>query len=134
MYDEFFCELFYQLDNSLDNFEWENLVSEYFIEKLQRFTHDYGTITFVSSMLKRSVDMREDHYPKLSDLKFEVLNKSDVLIGLYRDEYYNYVDEKIETPSLKISFLKNKLGSLCMIDLPFDTSTRHLKESRIQSF
>jgi len=69
------------------------------------------------AQLNRDVEYRNDHRPILNDLRerSSLSQDADVVIGLYRDDYY---DEKSETPDkVEVIFLKNRHGDKGTVSL-----------------
>lgn len=69
------------------------------------------------SQLSRAPDQRTDHHPMLSDLRESgsIEQDADMVMFLYRDEYYNPESEKKNTVECMISKFRN--GSTCSVDL-----------------
>lgn len=74
----------------------------------------------VLSQLSRVVEYREDRRPILSDLKDSesLVHLADVIMFLYRDEYYNRDSERKGIAEVIVA--KNSMGSVGTIELGFD--------------
>ena len=69
------------------------------------------------SQLSRASESRQDKRPQLSDLRESgsIEQDADVVIGLYRDGYYN---QESETPNLaEAIILKNRKGEVGTVNL-----------------
>lgn len=75
----------------------------------------------ITSQLLREPDTRfktgQDPRPKLEDFKYsaEIIKDADMIMLLYRDDYYNPNSEKKNI--LEVNVAKNKNGSLGTIEL-----------------
>ena len=69
------------------------------------------------SQLSRAVEQRQDHRPMLSDLRESgaIEQDADIVMFLYRDDYYNKESEKKDIAEVIIA--KHRSGSLGTIDL-----------------
>ena len=92
---------------------------------LKKIAKENNCIVFISSQLSRALESRYDKRPMLSDLREsgDIENISDVVMFIYRDEYYKaYVDDKdyaLNKGKAEIIVAKNKLGAVCTIELLF---------------
>lgn len=81
---------------------------------LKRIAKENSVIIFVTSQLSRAVESRCDKRPLLSDLRESgaIENVSDVVIFLYRDEYYYSCDEDVlrKKGETEVIVAKNKFG------------------------
>lgn len=91
-------------------------------ERVQEFMRSWyeivrhsGAASLLACQLGRKVDERGDKRPQLSDAKqtSEIENKSETVIGLYRDHYY---DKSADPDEGEISVLKSKANGIP--DLP----------------
>ena len=95
---------------------------------LKQIAKENNCIIFISSQLSRALETRYDKRPMLSDLKEsgDIENISDVVIFIYRDEYYKcYADEEdynFKKGKAEIIVAKNKMGALATISLLFRSS------------
>lgn len=78
---------------------------------LQRIAKENGVIIFMTSQLSRAVENRLDKRPLLSDLRESgaIENISDVVIFLYRDDYYQKNDT-LKKGECEVIIAKNKFG------------------------
>ena len=76
------------------------------------------------SQLSRSVEMRAEKKPQLSDLRESgsLEQDADVVMFLYRDEYYNR-DDPTNANIAEVIVAKNRNGPTTAVRLHFDKST-----------
>ena len=92
---------------------------------LKQIAKENNCIVFISSQLSRALESRCDKRPMLSDLREsgDIENISDVVIFIYREEYYkcNFDDEDyaLNKGKAEIIVAKNKMGAVCTIELLF---------------
>lgn len=74
----------------------------------------------VLSQLSRAVESRADKHPQLSDLRDsgEIEEAADVVIGMYRDDYYN-PDTSLRPNIGELEILKHRGGPTGTVDLYF---------------
>lgn len=95
---------------------------------LKQIAKENNCIIFISSQLSRALETRYDKRPMLSDLKEsgDIENISDVVLLIYRDEYYKcYADDEdynFKKGKAEIIVAKNKMGALATISLLFRSS------------
>ncbi len=95
---------------------------------LKKIAKQNNCIIFILSQLSRALESRCDKRPMLSDLREsgDIENISDVVIFIYRDEYYKcYADEEdynFKKGKAEIIVAKNKMGALATISLLFRSS------------
>lgn len=95
---------------------------------LKKIAKENNCIIFILSQLSRALESRCDKRPMLSDLREsgDIENISDVVIFIYRDEYYKcYADEEdynFKKGKAEIIVAKNKMGALATISLLFRSS------------
>ena len=88
------------------------------IKELKRIAVDNDVIVVLLSQLSRAVEGRLDKRPMLSDLRNGSLLEeiSDVILMIYRDEYYN---PEPEYPSNEVIVEKNSMGPTGIVSLDF---------------
>lgn len=89
------------------------------IQEIKRIAIENNLIVIILSQISRRVESRNDHRPKLSDLKiFGSLEElSEVVLMLYRDNYYNF--EEDTKPCAEIIIRKNNFGDVGIINLNY---------------
>lgn len=97
------------------------------MKALKRIAKEYGVVIFIASQLSRAPESRCDKRPLLSDLRESgaIENISDVVIFLYRDEYYNSREEYDEfrpKGETEVIVAKNKFGACGSIHLTFKSN------------
>ncbi len=92
---------------------------------LKQTAKENDCIIFISSQLSRALETRYDKRPMLSDLREsgDIENISDVVMFIYRDEYYesyaNEEDYALNKGKAEIIIVKNKMGAVGTIELLF---------------
>lgn len=92
---------------------------------LKQTAKENNCIIFISSQLSRALETRYDKRPMLSDLREsgDIENISDVVLLIYRDEYYKAcVDDEdyaLNKGKAEIIIAKNKMGAVGTIELLF---------------
>ncbi|MBQ3640495.1 DnaB-like helicase C-terminal domain-containing protein [bacterium] len=94
---------------------------------LKHIAKDNNCMIFISSQLSRALECRCDKRPLLSDLRESgaIENISDVVLFIYRDEYYNLENDEysiINKGKAEIIAAKNRYGSVGIINLLFRPS------------
>lgn len=97
---------------------------EHIMKKLKEIAKENSCTVFITSQLSRALESRTDKRPMLSDLRESgaIENVSDVVMFIYRDEYYNqYNDENyfINRGKAEITVAKNKFGPVGTCTLLF---------------
>jgi len=80
------------------------------------------------SQLSRSVESRPDKRPILSDLRDSgsIEQDADVVMMLYRDDYYN--EDSEAQNELEVNVLKHRNGAIGRVSLFFDRSRMHFSD------
>ena len=89
---------------------------------LKELAKENDVTIIVTSQLSNKIEKRHNKRPLLVDLKnTESLEKvSDVVIFIYRDEYYNFdVNQEIKNGNAEIIVAKNKFGACGSVKLTF---------------
>jgi len=111
--------------------------------KIQKLSRKLGIPIICLSQLSRSVESRTNRQPMLSDLRSSGNIEQDaiVVIGLYRDDYYKYVDAKANNQAvapmdntLKFIILKNRDGEVGDIGRYVDVKTNRVADSEEELF
>ena len=94
------------------------------MKALKQIAKEYGVVIFIASQLSRAVESRCDKRPLLSDLRESgaIENISDVVIFLYRPEYYNFMeddDELRKKGEAEVIVAKNMFGTCGIIHTTF---------------
>lgn len=86
---------------------------------LKKIAKENNCIVFINSQLSRAIEIRCDKRPMLSDLREsgDIENISDVVMFIYRDEYYDA--DALNKGKAEIIIAKNKMGTVCTIELLF---------------
>ena len=105
------------------------------MKALKRIAKEYGVVIFIASQLSRAPESRYDKRPLLSDLRESgaIENISDVVIFLYRDEYYNSREEYDEfrpKGETEVIVAKNKFGACGSIRLTFKANIPKFYQDR----
>ena len=111
---------------------------EEIIKDLKRIAKENGVVIIIASQLSRAVENRYDKRPLLSDLRDSgsIENLSDVVIFLYRDEYYNFRenDELHPKGETEVIIAKNKFGACGYIYLTFKSNIPKFYQDRGANF
>ena len=91
------------------------------VQELKRIARETGIIFVLLTQLSRAVEQRLDKRPILSDIRSSSLLEelSDVVMMIYREQYYNAEDESCKHIA-EIIFRKNDFGPLITASLLFD--------------
>ena len=98
---------------------------DHIMKELKRISDENEIIIFISSQLSRALEQRIDKHPMLSDLRDSgsVENISDIVIFIYRSEYYNNnSDDEYAVwrrGEAEIIVAKNRFGSVGTVLLKF---------------
>ena len=111
---------------------------EEIIKDLKRIAKENGVVIVIASQLSRAVENRCDKRPMLSDLRDSgsIENLSDVVIFLYRDEYYNFREDDAIRPKgeTEVIIAKNKFGACGYIYLTFKSNIPKFYQDRGANF
>lgn len=111
---------------------------EEIIKDLKRIAKENGVVIIIASQLSRAVENRYDKRPMLSDLRDSgsIENLSDVVIFLYRDEYYNFRENDDIHPKgeAEVIIAKNKFGACGYINLTFKSNIPKFYQDRGANF
>jgi replicative DNA helicase len=106
-------------------------------KKLKRTAKAVGVKIWLLSQLNRSLESRENKMPTLSDLRESgsIEEDADIILGLYRDTYYQVKEGKIkEEPipnPLRIPLLKNRDGATGIVEVDFNGRTMTVKDKSV---
>ena len=94
------------------------------VKNLKRISEENKIVIFLNSQLSRACETRYDKYPMLSDLRDSgaIENLSDVVIFIYRPEYYNQKDKDGELyvkGEAHIIVAKNRFGCCGIVYMYF---------------
>mgnify|MGYP001417318213 CR=1 FL=1 len=118
-------------------------------QKLKALAGDLGVPVFVLSQVNRSVDTREDHRPRLADLRDSgsIEQDADTVIFVYRDSYYAAREAPPEERPLEVHekhaqrvararnkiewiFAKQRMGPTGTVELYFEPETDLILNSK----
>lgn len=111
--------------------------------KMQKLSRKLGIPLVCLSQLSRDIEKRTSRVPQLSDLRSSGNIEQDaiVVIGLYRDDYYKYVDAKANGQAvapmdntLKYTILKNRDGNVGDIVRYVDVKTNRIADEESELF
>lgn len=108
-----------QIMRASGEFQSRNYEIGHVSERLKALSKELDIPVVVLSQLNRGKDDRKDHRPTLSDLRDsgEIEQNADVVMFLYRDEYYN---KDTERPGVaELHFAKFRNGPTDTIELAF---------------
>ena len=111
---------------------------EEIIKDLKRIAKENGVVIIIASQLSRAVENRCDKRPLLSDLRDSgaIESISDVVIFLYRDDYYNFREDDAIRPKgeTEVIIAKNKFGARGSINLTFKSNIPKFYQVRGANF
>jgi replicative DNA helicase len=106
----------------------DNQVNEIgrFSRLFKSLSNELDICSILVSQLNRGVEMRENKRPMMSDLRQSgnLEEDADLVIGLYRDEYYN--KESRYKGLMEALILKNRNGPPGVVSLRFDDPTNRI--------
>lgn len=111
--------------------------------KIQKLSRKLKIPIICLSQLSREIEKRTNRLPQLSDLRSSGNIEQDaiVVIGLYRDDYYKYVDAKANNDkpadmdyTLKYVVLKNRDGQVGDVNRFVDVTTNRVADSKEELF
>ncbi|MBR6163859.1 AAA family ATPase [bacterium] len=91
------------------------------VQEIHRIAKETGVIFIILSQLSRALESRLDKRPMLFDIRSSSMLEelSDVVMMLYRDEYYNHDDESNKGLA-EVIFCKNEFGPTGLVHLLFN--------------
>ena len=104
---------------------------------LKSVARELGVPVLALSQLSRAVEQRPDHRPMLSDLRESgaIEQDADVVMFIYRDDYYNHDSEKKGVSEIIIAKQRNgPIGTVELAWLPEYTKFANLEHSKRDSF
>lgn len=109
-----------QLISGSDNDESRRKEMSEIVKDLKDLARELDRPIVVLSQISRAPEYREDHRPILSDfVTSDAVNQyADIVMFLYRDEYYNKDSESKGTAEVIVA--KNSMGPVGTIDLGFE--------------
>lgn len=89
-------------------------------KELKQIARQYEVPIILLSQLSRGVEQRMDKRPKMSDLRDSgsIEQDADLIMLLYRDEYYN--KDNTENKYIEIDIAKHRNGPVGMVKLVFE--------------
>lgn len=93
---------------------------------LKAVAHELDVAVVALSQLNRQAETREDHRPRLSDLRDSgaIEQDSDVVLMLHREDYYKRHDEHYDSDGqAELIVAKNRNGRIGTVVLKFDGAT-----------
>ncbi|MEG9294999.1 replicative DNA helicase [Mangrovibacillus sp. Mu-81] len=108
-----------QLINVKESFDRHDLMIGHITKQLKSMAKEFGIPIILLSQLSRGVESRDDKRPRLSDLRDSgnIEQDADIVLFLYRDEYYNIASEAGNVVEVKVA--KNRNGPVGTVKLGF---------------
>uniref|UniRef100_A0A7U4DLU1 Replicative DNA helicase n=1 Tax=Geobacillus sp. (strain Y4.1MC1) TaxID=581103 RepID=A0A7U4DLU1_GEOS0 len=110
-----------QLIQPVGYFERHDLAIGEITKQLKNIAKEYHVPVVLLSQLNRGVESRADKRPMMSDIRDSgsVEQDADVIISLYRDDYYNQPSIPSSTSIVELNVLKNRNGQIGRVEAAF---------------
>ena len=110
-----------QLMNTVENYESMNAKITMISRHLKEIAKEFKVPVIALSQLSRSVEKRDRKRPMLSDLRESgsIEQDADIVMFLYREDYYQDHEESGEDKSVEINVAKNRNGPIGTKKLTF---------------
>lgn len=117
-YDYIFINVFQMIRQKKGDVPADNLGQV--VKDLKRIARENNVTIILTSNLSRKIERRVDKVPTLSDLQDDgtLEDLSDVVIFIYRYDYYDFEDTRFDNTELFIA--KNKFNLTGFVELHFD--------------
>lgn len=108
----------------------------YITRTLKQISKEFRIPVIAAAQLSRDLEKRQDKRPMLSDLRESgnIENDADVVLFLYRDDYYNPVYPPAPVSLLEAGIAKHRGGRKGVIELGFKGELKKIVEIEKQSF
>ncbi|MBC7320087.1 replicative DNA helicase [bacterium] len=95
------------------------------VRDLKSIAREFDIPVVAVSQLSRAVEQRQNKRPQLSDLRESggIEQTADIVLLLYRDDYYSKKEKTEDTVPVEIDIAKNRNGPLGVIKLMFEKKT-----------
>ena len=106
------------------------------ITELKETAKENNCIIFITSQLSRAVEQRYDRRPMLSDLRESgaIEDTADVVMFIYRDDYYNRDNEEKVNNKAEIIVAKNKSGPAGIAELIFRPELQKFEDTCLEYY
>jgi replicative DNA helicase len=110
-----------QLIQPVGYFERHDLAIGEITKQLKNIAKEYHVPVVLLSQLNRGVESRADKRPMMSDIRDSgsVEQDADMIISLYRDDYYNQPSNPNSTSIVELNVLKNRNGQTGKVEVAF---------------